>query len=62
MKGKMVTVEQLKHPEIERKVAKFLAQVHVIPIPEGVEKCWTLKEATLRCLNELDKDPSLDPR
>ncbi len=62
MKGKMVTAEQLKNSELERKVAKILAQIHVISIPEGVSKCWTLKETTFRCLKELAKEPNLNPR
>ncbi len=60
MKGKMVTAEQLQDQELERKVAHTLAQIHMIPILEDVRKHWTLREAALRCLNELD-DPHLAP-
>ncbi len=58
----MVTVEQLENPEIERKVAKILAEIHRIPVPEDVTKCWNLKESALRCLNELAQDTNLDQR
>ncbi len=60
VKGKMVTAEQLQDQELERKVAHTLAQIHMVPILEDVTKHWTLREAALRCLNELD-DPNLAP-
>ncbi len=47
---------------MEQKVAKILAQIHTIPIPEGIPRRWELKEGALRCLKELKQDSNLDPR
>ncbi len=62
MKGKVVTLEQLENPELVRKVAKILAEIHVVPVPDYLPKTWQVKEAALRCLNDLAKDPNLEPR
>ena len=57
-----VTLEQLKDPTMEQKVAKILAQIHAIPVPENIPRRWELKEGALRCLKELEQDSNLDPR
>ncbi len=62
VKGNIVSVEQLENPELERKVAKILAEIHVIPVPDDMPRNWELKEGLLRCLNELDKDSNVDVR
>ncbi len=62
MKGKVVTMEQLDNPEFEKKVAKILAEIHVIPVPYDMPRRWELKDGALRCLKYLEKDQNLDPR
>ncbi len=59
MKGNTVSLEQLEDPEFERKVAKILAQIHVIPVPADMPKCWELKEGLHRCLENLEQDSNL---
>ncbi len=54
MKGKHVTLEQLQNPELERKAARIIAEIHVIPVPQDMPKKWTLKDGTLGCLKELE--------
>ncbi len=62
MKGKTLSPEELQNQDIERKVAKMLAQIHLITIPSDIPKCWELKEGLLRCMGELDQDSNLEER
>ncbi len=59
----MVTREQLKDPQLERKVATILARIHTVPIPDDMPRKWQAKEGLRRCLQELPEkisDPKLD--
>ena len=55
-------MEQLKNQELEKKVAKILAEIHVIPVPDDMTRRWELKDGALRCLKYLEKDQNLDTR
>ncbi len=58
----IVTLQQLKSPEIERKVAEILAQIHLVRIPDDMPKHWGFKHGLQRCISELKLDSNLDPR
>ena len=57
----MVTREQLDDPSFERKIAKILAQIHLVPIPDDMPRNWEAKEGVQRCLIELAKQKPTDP-